>query len=138
MLGTARIGRRRSLCEIRGRGIRPCLESHNNTTNDLHPAKGTLNNITCDSPCHCSLLHHHPLLPPPVPLLLRLATPPVHDLMPSSVNTPGEHGQDPSPVVLEEARTLTPQLGEHEQQNAQADGQAQHWTSKEVHVIPEK
>ncbi|KAG8896564.1 hypothetical protein FRC00_005730, partial [Tulasnella sp. 408] len=51
----------------------------------------------------------------------------------------GEHGRDPSPVALEEARTLTPQMdeegGAQGQQNAQAD---QHWTAKEVHVIPEK
>ncbi|KAG8923456.1 hypothetical protein FRC01_012740 [Tulasnella sp. 417] len=51
-------------------------------------------------------------------------------------------GRVPSPVVLEEARTLTPQMdeesGAHAQQNAQTDdGQAQHWTAKEVHVIPD-
>lgn len=61
--------------------------------------------------------------------------------MPSThthVNPQGEHGQDPSPVVLEEARTLTPHELEDQHQNAQPDGQAQHWTTKEVHVIPEK
>lgn len=51
----------------------------------------------------------------------------------------GEHGRDPSPVALEEARTLTPQMdeegGAQGQQSPQTD---QHWTAKEVHVIPEK